>query len=268
MSTETMVLEMRGVSGSYRKGKKEIHALEKLDLCVGSGEIVGIVGESGSGKSTLLKLAVGMLAPTEGQILFEGRDLSEFRGKERLELYRGMQMVFQNALHSFNPRRRVKSSLEENLARLVPELGQKERALRIEELLRQVGLDAELIERFPRELSGGQCQRMAIARALAVGPQLLLCDEITSALDVSVQAKVVELLKKLNRELNQTILFVTHDIALAGSFCSRILVLHQGRCTDQGTVEEVLEKSRNPYTLRLRNAVLDPVEYLYKTKRS
>lgn len=166
-----------------------------------------------------------------------------------------MQMIFQNAAGSFNPRRRIRKSLDETLT-FVAGLNGKEREARRNELVSMAGLAPELTERYPSGLSGGQCQRMAIARALVANPKILLCDEITSALDVSAQAQIVQLLSKLCRELSMSAVFVSHDLALVSSLCDHILVMHHGSCVEQGSAEDIIHHTQNDYTKTLLESVL------------
>lgn len=241
------LLEGKGLCKVFGKGDRCCTALDRIDFTLAPGEILGVVGESGSGKSTLLKIVAGLETPDGGELLYKGKPLGAKRTKED---YRAIQMVFQSAKSSFNPRRTVRSSLKEvakNLGSVRP----------LDELLASVGLDPDLAARYPSGISGGQCQRMAIARAIMPGPDLLLCDEITSALDVSVQAQILALLARLRKETGMAMLFVTHDLSVAGSICDRIMVLHDGRFVECGPARQVLSDPQEAYTKMLLSTVLE-----------
>ncbi len=223
-----------------------------VSLRAAEGEILGIIGESGSGKSTLLRQIACLERPDKGSILLEGREMT---GRHTVEVCADIQMIFQNAARSFSPRMKIKTALNETLKRLGRLKGEALERRR-EELVCMVGLSPELAERYPAQLSGGQCQRMAIARALAAKPRLLLCDEVTSALDVSAQKQVVRLLGRLREELGLTVLFVSHDLALSSGICDRMLVMKEGQCVEEGTTEEIIRHPGHAYTQNLLEAVL------------
>lgn len=213
------LLLVEHVTKTYRKGTRRTEALADVSLCLKSGEILGIVGESGSGKSTLLRQIGCLEHPDTGRIFLDGREITKCRTQDICE---DVQMIFQDASASFPPRRRIGDVLQEAV-RQVGHCAKTESKARCLELVEQVGLPAELLERYPGELSGGQCQRMAIARALAGNPRLLLCDECTSALDVMAQKQILELLRELNKKQGFGILFVTHDLDVVERFCDRVL---------------------------------------------
>ena len=242
----TPLLEVRHATKEY----KRVRALDDVSFTLQPGEILGVVGESGSGKSTLLRQIACLERLTSGEILLAGREITHAAPRD---ICREVQFVFQDAAASFNPRRTVRQSLYEPLRLLC---GETDPAARVAELLRQVGVPAELADRRPALLSGGQCQRMAIARALAARPAVLLCDEVTSALDVSAQAQIVHLLSDLRRELGLAILFVSHDLALVSSLCDRVLVLQNGRRVESGAANALIQNPQEPYTRRLRESVL------------
>ncbi len=246
------MVEIRNLEKTYVRKGRRIRALKGLSVSAASGETLGIVGESGSGKSTLLRQIACLEQADEGEIFIGG---DEVTGKRTEDICQDVQMVFQDAVRSFNPRKRIQSALDEVLKRLCnmkgPELcGERER------LIRMVGLLPELAERYPGQLSGGQCQRMAIARALAAKPKVLLCDEITSALDVSTGAQIVQLLKGLQKELGLTVLFVSHDLVLAMELCDRLLIMKDGACVETGTPQEIREAPKERYTRALLEARL------------
>ncbi|MFI5014306.1 MAG: ABC transporter ATP-binding protein [Hyphomicrobiales bacterium] len=236
-----------------------VQAVTDVSLAVEPGEAVGLVGESGSGKSTLGRLMLGLLAPSEGRVLFDGRDLSRAGAGERRALRRRMQIVFQDPQSSLDPRRSIGAQISDGLAihALVPA---PRRRQRVEELLAQVGLSPTHADRYPHQFSGGQRQRIGIARALATRPEFLVADEPVSALDVSVQAQVLQLLADLRRRLGLALLFVSHDLAVVRSLCDRVVVMYLGRVMEEGPVASVFAHPRHPYTQALLSAVpsLDP----------
>ncbi|MCD7717418.1 MAG: ABC transporter ATP-binding protein [Lachnospiraceae bacterium] len=246
------ILDVRHLEKIYHQGRRNIHAVRDISFAVREGEFLGIVGESGSGKSTLLRQIVGLEKPDGGEILFGGEPLAAKRTKED---YRRMQMIFQEPSASFDPRIRIGKSILENQKNLCRR-NVWGRESDINELLKQTGLSAELKDRYPSELSGGQCQRAAISRAIAVRPKVLLCDEITSALDVSVQARIIELLVRLVKERGMAVVFVSHDLALVSTVCSHVLVMKDGVCVEYQETGELLRHPQNEYTKQLLGAVL------------
>lgn len=248
------LLKLRQVSKEYKKYKNSFLALSQFDMQLKPGEILGIVGESGSGKSTLLKQISGLQKPSDGTIVFKGKDMV---GKRIISDLCGIQMIFQNAYESFHPRLRIRYAIGETLRNLCGMKNRKEIDARVNSLMERVGLKADLADRYPSELSGGQCQRAAIARAISVNPDLLLCDEITSALDVSVQADIIELLRELANESQMAIIFVSHDIALVSNICENIMVMHEGKCMEAGRTKEIITNPKADDTKILLASVLD-----------
>ena len=244
------VLEGKDLTKVYGKHKTEIRALRGVSFRLESGEILGLAGESGSGKSTVLKLVAGLEPPTSGSVLLHGRELSPCRSKEE---YRTMQMVFQNAPASFHPRRTIADSIAESVHSLKGRTAEVDLAA----LADLVGLPPKLMDRYPRQLSGGQCQRMAIARAMAVQPEILLCDEITSALDVSTQAQILHLLADICRESHTSAIFVSHDLAVIRCLCDRVMIMRNGAPVEQGDVAQVIQEPQQEYTRRLVDSVLE-----------
>ncbi|MFB7967094.1 dipeptide ABC transporter ATP-binding protein [Streptomyces rubiginosohelvolus] len=229
-------------------------AVSRVDFTVAPGETLGVVGESGSGKSTLAALAMGLLDPDEGEVLLDGGPWSTLDERRRRPLRRDIQLVHQDPLGSFDPRFTVRRILDEALSVAGPARAARRRE-RAAELLDQVGLDPELLERRPARLSGGQRQRVAIARALATGPRLLVCDEPVSALDVTVQAQVLELLARLREAYGLAMLFISHDLAVVQQVSDRVLVMRDGVVVEQGPVAEVLGAPAHPYTRTLLASV-------------
>lgn len=244
------VLEVKHLSKGYSRRGVSIEALSDVSFSLSDREILGIVGESGSGKSTLLRLISGLEAPDTGEIIMDGKPLPVHRTREN---YRAMQMIFQDATGSFHPRRRISASIRET----VRNLSDSRDTFNMDALTKMVNLNPELAECYPRELSGGQCQRFAIARAMAVEPRILLCDEITSALDVSTQAQILRLLSNIYQEKEMSVLFVSHDLAVIRCLCDRVIVMHDGRIVEEGKVRDIIDNPQDDYTKRLVGSVLE-----------
>ncbi len=257
--TESL-LQVRDLTVSYRHGSRAHHALDQVSLYVQPKETVGIVGESGAGKSTLGRAVLGLVPVSSGTIRFGGQDITRLGRRDRVALASRLQVVFQDPDSSLNPARTVGSSLAE------PLLGQRrpraEVAAKVAAMLERVGLPADAVSRYPRQFSGGQKQRMAIARALIVSPQLVVCDEALSALDLSVQAQIINLLLELRRDLGLAYLFIGHDLAVIRHLADRVVVLREGQVVEQGTAAQVCEQPADPYTKALMAAapVPDPRE--------
>jgi oligopeptide/dipeptide ABC transporter ATP-binding protein len=253
------LLEVEGLTVRYDRAAAA--AVKDLDLAVVDGQTVSVVGESGSGKSTLGNAVLGLVPPTAGRITFAGEDITHASARRRRALTADIQAVFQDPFGSLNPVRRIGQTLEEPLLahEKVPKTQRRDR---VAEVLALVGLDENAAGRYPAQFSGGQLQRVAIARALVLSPRLLICDEAVSALDLSIQAQVLNLLKTLQRELGLAYLFITHDLAVVRHLSDRVVVLYRGRVMETGTVNEVCEHPRHPYTRALLAAapVPDPVE--------
>jgi len=235
-----------------------LRAVAGLSLSLAAGETLGVVGESGCGKSTLLRALLGLETVDAGAIRFDGVDVTHARGATLRTLRRGVQMVFQDPYGSLNPRLRAGQVLEEAL-RANFKLTAAERVRRTAALLERVGLGPALKDRFPHELSGGQRQRLGIARALAVEPRLLLADEPVSALDVSVQAQIINLFAELRRDLNLACLFIAHDLAVVRHLCDRVAVMYLGRIVETGPAAAVYTCPMHPYTRALLAAAPEPV---------
>ena len=250
------VLEVQELKKVFRarRGRGGVAAVNGVSFRLYGGEILGIVGESGCGKSTLVRTACRLLEPTAGSIRLDGRDITHAKGQVLRSAYREMQMVFQFPAASFDPRRTIGDGVGESLRN--QKMPAPARAQQVEKLLAQCGLEGEIARRYPHEVSGGQCQRAAIARALAAQPRILICDEATSALDVMVQQQIMALLAQLRESGGLSILFICHNLALVQSFCDRVLVIEAGRVVEEGTPDEVIRDPRTACARRLVDAAL------------
>jgi peptide/nickel transport system ATP-binding protein len=244
------LLVVSDLGASYRGSRTGRLAVDGVSFAVEAGRCVALVGESGSGKTTIGRCIAGLHVPAAGQIMFDGAPVAGAARKRPLEVRRRIQIVFQNPFESLNPRHRVSSSIARPL-RVLRKLSRADADREVGELLERVKLPTRLGDRFPAELSGGERQRVAIARALAARPDLLICDEVTSALDVSVQAAVLELLKELQRELQLSMLFITHNLGVVACVADSVLVMDQGSLCETGPVSEVLASPSHEYTRRL-----------------
>ena len=248
------ILEVKNLRKTFYKSRSIFPAVEDVSFHLMRGECLGLVGESGCGKSTTARLIAGLLEPDRGSVRLEGEEILGLKGKKKQAVYTKLQMVFQTPQDSFDPRCTLGDGIMESMRNRGMK---KDRAReRMYQLLEQVELDRSFGERYPHEVSGGECQRAAIARALAVDPRLVICDEATSALDVTVQAQIVELLKRLQKERKLSLLFICHDLALVQHMCQRVLVMYQGKIIEQGTPDEVIQYPKEAYTRILVDSVL------------
>lgn len=238
----------------FTSGKKSFTAVDDVSFTLDRGECLGIVGESGSGKSTIAKLITHLLDMTDGKLTLLGKNITNVKGRELRRVYRDIQMVFQMPAESFDPRCTLGDGIGESLRNTG--MSRRDTRKKVEELLLRCGLSPEFADRYPHEVSGGQCQRAAIARALAVNPAILICDEATSALDVTVQKQILELLIELKEKENLSFLLICHDLALVQAFCDRVLVLYKGRVVEQGTPDEIINHPVEEYTRILVDSVL------------
>ena len=251
------LLEARDIHVTYRvAGRKPLEAVKGVSFSLEKGDSLGIVGESGCGKSSLAKTVIGLQTPSAGSLFFRGREIRTFNRSERQGYRRAVQMVFQDAVGSLNPRMTVRQTLEEVLRvhKMVPESGIP---ARVTELLDLVGLPGRVLNAFPREISGGQCQRVSFARCLALDPEIIIADEPVSALDVSVQARILNLVRSFQRELNLSLILISHDLAVVRTICSRVVVMCAGEFVESGKTVEVLDHPRHAYTRLLLSAVPD-----------
>lgn len=247
------ILEVKELKKTFYKDKVPVAAVDGVSFSVMKGECLGIVGESGCGKSTIAKIITHLTAPDTGSVRLNGKETLSLRGKEERRLYQEIQMVFQTPQDSFDPRCPLGDGIMESMRN--KGMGKRQAHERMCALLEMVGLDRGSADRYPHQVSGGQCQRAAIARALAPEPQLIICDEATSALDVTVQAQIAELLKKLQKERGLSLLLICHDLALVQKLCGRVLVMHKGRIVEQGIPDEVIRHPKEVYTQTLVDSI-------------
>jgi oligopeptide transport system ATP-binding protein len=252
------LLEIKDLKKYFRVGRKDLKAVDGISLEINKGETFGLVGESGCGKSTAGRVLVRLYEPSGGEVLFEGKNIHEAKGNEGKALNRKMQMVFQDPQASLNPRMVVGDIIAEGIDIHGLAEGKKERLDRVHELLETVGLSREHAHRYPHEFSGGQRQRIGVARALAVDPDFIVADEPVSALDVSIQAQVINLMKKLQRERNLTYLFISHDLSVVKYISDRVGVMYLGAMVEMAPSEELYSNPLHPYTQALLSAVPVP----------
>ena len=249
------LLRFDNVSMHFDEDAARTQAIDAMTFSLYERERLGLVGASGSGKSTAAKLLTGLLTPTEGRILLAGKNIVGASGRARKELCRHVQMVFQDAHGSFNPRRSIGAAISETIRNLCPP-DEQPTDHRVAALLDEVELPTSYVTRYPHEISGGECQRAAIARAMAVSPDILICDEATSALDTCVQEKIITLLRRLQKEHGMSLLFISHDLPLVSSITDRILILRHGRIIEQGRTADILRAPHERDTKELLHAVL------------
>jgi len=256
-----ILLEAKGLyktytqtSGFFVRRQRIIKALNNVSLSIKKGETIAIVGESGSGKSTLARCLLQLLSLDQGELFFKGKNLKTLKIEDKKDLKRQIQMVFQDPYASLNPRMKIGEILEEGL--LIHGLGNKtSRDKKIRDMIKKVGLEVADLTKYPHQFSGGQRQRIGIARALIVEPELVICDEPVSALDVSIQAQILLLLKELQKELGLSYLFISHDLRVVRHMADNIVVMHQGKIVEQGSVKSIYEKPKANYTRELLNAI-------------
>ncbi len=241
--------------GWFGRGKEVVKAVDDVSFEIAEGQTLGLVGESGSGKSTVSRALLKLVRPTAGQAFYQEREILGLSEREFRPLRKDLQMIFQDPIGSLNPRMKVGAIVEEPLGIHFATMNREERMEVVERLLKKVGLPGDAAGRYPHEFSGGQRQRIGIARALAVEPKLLICDEPVSALDVSVQAQILNLLKDLQEEFKLTYLFIAHDLAVVRHMSDQIAVMHLGKMVEIGAADEVCENPQHDYTKKLLSAV-------------
>ena len=249
MKEDLLIIE--NISKTFKVDKnKELQALKNINIRLKKGECIGIVGESGCGKSTLARIIVGIERKTSGKIIFDNKEI------EGISKTKDIQMIFQNPLSSFNPRMKIVDYMWEPLRNYF-KLSKKDSIPLIKKSLMDVGLDENALEKYPHEFSGGQLQRITIARAIIIKPKLIVCDEITSALDVSVQKQILELLKKLQKDLHLSYLFIGHDLAVVQDISQKIVVMYMGKIVEELDSVDLKSKAKHPYTKLLLNSVFE-----------
>ncbi len=257
MSDTKVLLEVRDLHVEFRKGRQVVSAVAGLNFDVYEGETLGLVGESGCGKTTTGRALMRIVEPTRGSVKLDGVELTTLKGLSLRSARRKLQMIFQDPISSLNPRRRIRDIVAEPLDCWKTVQG-KERDDIVWDLLTQVGIDPEVYgNRFARQFSGGQCQRISIARSLAMKPQMLICDEMVSALDVSIQAQILNLLEDLKAEYNLTLLFIAHDLAVVKNVSDRVAVMYLGKICEIGPSDDMYKEPAHPYTKFLLSAALE-----------
>ena len=258
IETKCLTKEFKVGSSNWGKSKAVVHAVTDVNLSIYEGETLALVGESGCGKSTLGRLILNLIEPTAGTVAFEGKVMQEMKPEEMRQLRRKMQLIFQDPYASLNPRWTIRDIVAEPLDTYKVYKTKAETTQRVEELLKKCGIRPEFINRYPHQFSGGQRQRVGIARALALNPKLIVCDEPVSALDVSIQAQVLNLLGDLQKEMNLTYLFISHDLSVVRYLSDRVCVMFLGKVCELGITADVYVKPLHPYTRFLLEAVPKP----------
>ena len=240
--------------GFFSRVDKAINALDNISIKIETGKTMAIVGESGSGKSTLAKALIRLINVDSGDIFFKNKKISDLSSKEMKIFRKDIQMIFQDPYASLNPRFKVKDILEEPL--IINKIGNKlERSIKINSMIEKVGLTSEDLEKYPHQFSGGQRQRIGIARALILEPKIIICDEPVSALDVSIQAQILNLLKKLQKEFSLTLLFITHDLRVVRQISDSIYVMRSGKLMEEGKTDIIFQNPKHKYTKMLINSI-------------
>jgi oligopeptide transport system ATP-binding protein len=257
VKADPVLLRVQGVFKHFPVGGQSVRAVDGVDLEIRRGETLGLVGESGCGKSTLARLITGLLPVTAGKIVVDGKEITKLRGARLRRVRRDMQMIFQDPFASLDPRMTVGDIIQEPLDNFHI-ADRRERDKRVQELLRLVGLNPNFNNRYPHEFSGGQRQRIGIARALAVNPSFIVCDEPVSALDVSIQAQIINLLQDLQREFRLTYLFIAHDLAVVRHLSDRIAVMYLGKVVEVADRVDIYDRPQHPYTKALLSSIPVP----------
>lgn len=246
------LIEVKDMSVYFRQRNRKITAVDSVSFCLFPNEILGIVGESGSGKSTIARALTRLIDVSSGKIFLDGKDITHITGRKLREIYRRIQMVFQFPSDSFDPSMTFLESIGESLKNAGFDKGQIKKS--VYQLLDQCGLSEDFADRYPYEVSGGQCQRAAVARALSVQPDILICDEVTSSLDMTTQKQIIKLLLDMKKKHGMACLFISHDLALVQNFCDRIIVIHNGRIVEQGFPDDLIIHPQDEYTKMLIRA--------------
>ncbi len=267
---ESKILEVRNLKQHFKISRKfTTKAVDGISFTIEKGKTYGLVGESGSGKSTTGRSIIRLYTPTSGDILFNGKKISGKLDEDTMNYVRSkIQMIFQDPMSSLNPRKTVLNIVSEGLTNLYPNINEKEKKDRVCEAMQKVGLSKDFITRYPHQFSGGQRQRIGIARALIMEPELIIADEAISALDVSIQAQVVNLLQDIQKETGISLLFIAHDLSMVRYISDKIGVMHLGHIVEQGDKKEIFENAIHPYTISLLSAIPQPNPLLEKKRVS
>lgn len=255
---ENKIMKIENVSKVFGNEKNSFYALDNVSFDIKKGETIGIVGESGSGKSTIAKIIIGLLEKSDGKIIYDQKDITSLKEKEFKEIRKDIQMIMQNASDVFNPKMRIEEILCEAMLNFKM-LDKKDMRKKAIELLEMVGLDESFCDRYPNEVSGGQLQRIATARAFSIHPKIIICDEACSALDVSVQKKIIDLFKELKSNHDIQYIFISHDIALVDDFCESVIVMYHGNILEIINGKSINKNAVHPYTKLLLSSYL-PVD--------
>ena len=255
-----LILEVKDLKKYFKSPRGNVHAVDGVNFTIERGKTLGVVGESGCGKSTLGRCVLRLIEPTSGEVIFEGKDICDLNRKELKEMRKDMQIIFQDPYSSINPRKTILELIAEPIKfnKLIPNATETDIENRVLELMETVGIDERLINSYPHELDGGRRQRIGIARALAMNPKFIVCDEPVSALDVSIQAQILNLLRKLQREMGLTYIFITHDLSVVNYFADEIMVMYLGQVVEKAPSEELFANPMHPYTKALLSAILVP----------
>lgn len=254
------VLEVRNLKKYFKSPRGFVHAVDGVDFTIERGKTLGVVGESGCGKSTLGRCVLKLVEPTGGEVFYEGRDICRLNRSGMKDLRKDMQIIFQDPYSSLNPRKTILDLISEPIKfnKLIPGASKADIENRVLELMDTVGIAERLINTYPHELDGGRRQRIGIARALSVNPKFIVCDEPVSALDVSIQAQILNLLKKLQKEMGLTYIFITHDLSVVNYFSSNIMVMYLGKVVEMAPSADLFRNPLHPYTKALLSAILIP----------
>ena len=266
MQNDTILLEVKNLNKTFPVKKEKLYAVSDVSFSLKKGECLGIVGESGCGKSTVARMIAGIIPVSGGEVLLEGEAYMNLKGSEKRRFRRNIQMVFQDPYSSLDPRKTAGKLIEEPLIvhKLISDKNEREK--RVLELMREVGLDIQHVHRFPHEFSGGQRQRINVARALAMNPKVIVCDEPVSALDVSIQAQVLNLFNRLQQQYNLTYIFISHDLGVIKHVSDRIAIMYLGRIVELCEADAIYENPLHPYTKALLSAI-PPVSPFAKKER-
>ena len=258
MAEEKNILEIKNLKKYFKVGAGVLHAVDDVSFTIQEGTTLGVVGESGCGKSTLGRTILRLIEPTSGEIYFNGENITKVGRKKMKELRKDMQLIFQDPFSSLNPKLSISQAIDEALVLTGDYKNSEERFAKVLELMETVGLDERLVNAYPHELDGGRRQRVGIARALAMNPKFIVCDEPVSALDVSIQAQILNLLRELQKERNLTYIFITHDLSVVNYISDEIAVMYLGRLIEKAKTEELFANPVHPYTKALLSALPIP----------